>query len=174
MFLLNSIYILLLLTTFPAVAEAKSSCERVKELEEASKAVTPTKVNRLDIRCTATGHYEPVQCFAAPNTRLCYCALPDGTPVTAPSSWNVLNSSSEKTVGPQKSCTCLLEKFTVERGLMVGGEAVTAPNGTWIPSCTAEGHYSRRQCEVGTNICWCVHANGSPASNEKAVGLTCK
>ena len=129
LFLLNSIYILLLLTTFSAtffaVAETKSSCERVKELEEASKAVTPTKVNRLDIRCTATGHYEPVQCFAAPNTRLCYCALPDGTPVTAPSSWNVLNSSSEKTVGPQKSCTCLLEKFTVERGLMVGGEAVT-------------------------------------------------
>ena len=49
----------------------------------------------------------------------------------------------------------------------------TAPSGTWIPKCTRDGLYYQKQCEAGTNICWCVNQDGGQISKEKKVGITC-
>lgn len=133
---------------------------------------------KLDVKCTENGDYAPLQCF--PGNKFCYCALPDGTQVTQPSR-------------NRKFCACDLLKYDADKKLNINGRPIdrkstnksigknnefkfkidTAPSGTWVPKCQRDGLFYAKQCEAGTNVCWCVNQDGAQTSKDKKVGITC-
>jgi len=134
-------------------ALAKSACEEHKERE--AKNTAPTK---LDVKCLPNGDYAPLQCF--PGNKFCYCATPDGDQVTSPSR-------------NRKFCSCDLAKHKVEKTLNKNGRPIDPPTGSYVPKCQRDGLYYAKQCEAGTEVCWCVNQDGAQTSSEKKKGITC-
>ena len=91
--------------TSMVLAGEKTECQLQKEKED-KKTNTPLK---LDVRCTETGEYAPLQCF--PESKFCYCAAPDGTQITQPSR-------------NRKFCKCDLQKHEAEKKLSVNGRPI--------------------------------------------------
>ncbi|KAH9394300.1 Nidogen-2 [Tyrophagus putrescentiae] len=150
----NKLFIaVVLLVALAASAQAKSACEEHKDRE--AKNTGPMK---LDVKCLPNGDYAPLQCF--PGNKFCYCASPSGDQVTSPSR-------------NRKFCSCDLKKYEVDKKLNKNGRPIDPPSGTWVPKCQRDGLYYGKQCESGTNICWCVNQDGAQSSKEKKVGITC-
>lgn len=84
---------------------AKTECQLQKEKED-KKTNTPLK---LDVHCTETGDYAPLQCF--PENKFCYCATADGTQITQPSR-------------NRKFCKCDLQKHEAMKKLSVNGRPI--------------------------------------------------
>lgn len=87
------------------IRSAKTECQLQKEKED-KKTNTPLK---LDVHCTDSGEYAPLQCF--PENKFCYCATADGTQITQPSR-------------NRKFCKCDLQKHEAMKKLSVNGRPI--------------------------------------------------
>lgn len=134
-------------------ALAESECEKQKKKEAFN-----TSPLKLDVKCLPNGDYAPLQCF--PGSKMCYCASPDGNQITQPSK-------------NRKFCACELKKNEVTKKLNVNGRPIDPPNGTWVPNCQRDGLYYSKQCESGTNVCWCIDQDGKQISKERKANITC-
>lgn len=151
---------------------AKTACQLQQEKEKTNES--PMK---LDVKCLPNGDYAPLQCF--PGNKFCYCALPDGSQISQPSR-------------NRKFCKCTLEKHEEEKKLNVNGRPIdrkqrklpfikfykivffsAAPRGSYVPSCQRDGLYTPKQCETGTDVCWCVNQDGAQTSKDKRKDITC-
>ncbi|KAI2795851.1 hypothetical protein RDWZM_009717 [Blomia tropicalis] len=141
------------LSSYALPSLAQTACQKQKE-----KEATNNSPLKLDVKCTENGDYAPLQCF--PGNKFCYCALPDGTQVTQPSR-------------NRKFCACDLLKYDADKKLNINGRPIDPPSGTWVPKCQRDGLFYAKQCEAGTNVCWCVNQDGAQTSKDKKVGITC-
>ncbi|KAK2181081.1 hypothetical protein NP493_413g02087 [Ridgeia piscesae] len=100
-------------------------------------------------QCTDDGKYQKRQCHGS--TGYCWCVNEDGAEVDG-----TRKGPSE---GPVE---CEEGKYAKPTGPCHVALARTRPLlGAYVPQCTDDGKYQKRQCHGSTGYCWCVNEDGA-------------
>ncbi|KAK2143935.1 hypothetical protein NP493_4360g00001, partial [Ridgeia piscesae] len=100
-------------------------------------------------QCTDDGKYQKRQCHGS--TGYCWCVNEDGAEV----------DGTRKGPG-EGPVECEEGKYAKPTGPCHVALARTRPLlGAYVPQCTDDGKYQKRQCHGSTGYCWCVNEDGA-------------